>query len=340
MPQDPQQPGRPQPILAAIIGRLPIRGIGQRCCFAYGALLLSGAACLLVPANPAAAQGACTGAPGERMVGRSRSGVPLCVSDGPAQPAGPPVHAVSSHYVAAWHPDASDVWTAASFRSFEAASRAALDACTRAMGSGCTLTPGAANGAIAIGRDGVGTLWAATGASERKAERAVRTLCAKQQAVCEIISTTTSPSWTEQAGRPADPSTVFSPKGYYRRLFASVAWVDTTSVVGDWGSKVWIDSGYPSAKEAETAAVTRCERDSGATCKVVRTVSDVALTIAVDGNNSIRVGSGPRSMKPRKLAEERCEDADTECTVTAIFDAARRGDFIHDPYQALAKTKE
>lgn len=305
---------------------------------------------LLLPARPAMAQAyPCNGpGPGERMVGMTPggngvAGVPLCVRDEAAAPVpqGPPTQWVNSYYVAAWHPDASDVWTAAGYRSADAAGEAALAACAAAMGPGCTLTPGAANGSIAIARDGLGTLWAATGASDGKARKEVEKLCVKeQQAICQVINTTNSPSWIEEIGYPVSQAIVFPPKGNFHRIYASTAWVDSGSADGDWGAKIWVNSGYTSGKDAETAAVTQCERDSGAKCKAVRTISDAYLTIAVDASRSIRVGSSPDYKDARKHAEQRCKDTGTKCTVTATFDATQKGAYVHDAYQALAEMKK
>lgn len=302
----------------------------------------------LAPAKPAMAQYACAGpGPGERMVGMTAGGngiapVPLCVRDDEqaSVPQGPPTQWVNSYYVAAWHPEASDVWTAAGYRSADSAGNAALAACNAAMGSGCTLTPGAANGSIAIGRDGLGTLWAATGASDGKAGKEVEKRCLKEQAICEVINTTNSPAWIEEVGRPVIQAVVFAPKGNFHRIYASTAWVDAEKTDGDWGSTVWINSGYSNGKDAETAAVTQCERDSGAKCKAVRTVSDTFLTIAVDSERSLRVGSSPVYKDAKKAAEQRCKEVGTKCTVTAIFDASQRGSFVHDAYKALEEKKK
>ncbi len=315
-----------------------------------GSLLLILAALFLFRAEPASAQAyPCNGpGPGERMVGMTQGGngiapIPLCVRDapaGPVAPAGPPTQWVNSHFVAAWHPQSSDVWTAAGYRSHESAGAAALAACNEAMGSGCTLTVGAANGAIAIARDAGGELWAATAATDGKAKKEVEKLCAKEQTVCSVINSTTSPSWIEEIGRPVTQAIVFPPKGGYRRIYASSAWVDGEKASGDWGAKVWVDAGHASARDAETAAVGQCERDSGARCKVVRTVADTFLTVAVDSEESVRVGASPTHDDAKKLAEKRCKDAKTKCTVTAIFDAQQKGSFVHDAYQALAGMKK
>lgn len=335
------QPIKEQTFVMSIFSVRPRSGI-----FAF-ALLAAALFAALMPFQPAKAQYPCNGpGPGERMVGMTQggngvAGVPLCVREEAAEPVpqGPPTQWVNSYYVAAWHPEASDVWTAAGYRSADAAGNAALAACTAAMGSGCTLTPGAANGSIAIARDGLGTLWAATGASDGKAKKEVEKVCLKEQAICEVFNTTNSPAWVEEIGNPISQAIVFPPKGNFHRIYGSTAWVDGDTT-GDWGAKVWVNTGYSSGKEAETAAVTQCERDSGAKCKVVRTVSDAVLTIAVDATRAIRVGSSPDYRDARKHAEQRCKDAGTKCTVTASFDAAQKGAFVQDAYQALADKKK
>lgn len=297
--------------------------------------------------SPAAAQYACSGnSPGQRMVGMSPGGngvasVPLCVDDPSSAPqaaySGPPVVWMDSYMAVAWHPDAADGWIASGFGSFDAAGAAALDACRQAMGDGCAVGTGVRDGSLALARDEGGALWGDIGENVRAAKKAALKSCRKGGGThCKVIRTATASPWPEVVGGPpmGNPM-ILPPEGEFHREYGSVAWVDSKTTDGRWGSTVWVSTGRHKAEESAAAAVDACQTTSGRHCVVVRTVVDAALTIATDTADALHIGSSRVYKTARKDAEKRCRKTKTECTVTAVYDVRQFGDWVHDSSAAL-----
>lgn len=304
-------------------------------------------------AQPAAAQYVCSGnEPGQRVVGMSQGGngvapMPLCVDDvstaprnGPPVPKAPPGPRMmwrDSYMTLVWHADASDGWIATGFGSSKSAETAALDACTQAMGEGCTVGTGVRNGSLALARDEDGGLWESVGESVLAARQATLKSCREGgYKHCEIIRFAIATPWLETVDGPSmgDPM-VLAPQGDFRRNYGSVAWIDSKTVDGPWGTTVWVSTGRHKAEDSSGAAVDACEKASGQHCVAARTVSGGAITIATDTTGALHIGSSADYKTAEKDAESRCKEARTECTVTATYEVRQFGNWTHDSNAAL-----
>lgn len=304
-------------------------------------------------AHPAAAQYVCSGnQPGQRVVGMSQGGngvapMPLCVDDpstaphyqAPAYeaPPGPQMVWMDSYMAVVSHADASDGWIATGFGSFKAAEAAALGACTQAMGDGCTVGTEVRNGSVALARDESGGLWGNIGETADSAKRATLKSCREGGGKhCEIFRTAFATPWLEAVGGPSmDHPMVLAPEGDFRRSYGSVAWIDSKTIGGPWGSTVWVSTGRHKAEDSSSAAVAACEKASGEHCVDARTVSGGAITIATDTTGALHIGSSAVYKTAAKDAESRCKEAKAECTVTATYDVQQFGDWTHDSNAAL-----
>lgn len=226
----------------------------------------------------------------------------------------------------ALHPEASDGWIATSFRSLRAAQTAALAACEKAMGPGCVLGAATRNGAIAIARDQDGGLWTATASNERGAERAVIATCAHAGAACVPFN-------THQAMRQLDMSKydtgiVLEPMNGYRMHYAAAAWVEGDSAA--WGRKVWISGDHATRAEAERSAIDACHRDSGLVCTLAHSVPETFITVSVQSDRAIRVGTSSSEQTASREVVARCRAAKVSCTLTGVFPATQGGIVVHD----------
>lgn len=242
---------------------------------------------------------------------------------------------ILGHFAVAWHRNTSDAWISTGFRSGDAAGDAALRACNGVMGQGCTIGLAAANGYVAIARDGQGTMWAGGEYTEARAREAALELCHQTaNAQCSVIRTAKSRGWLEDiGGTEFDNSAVLAPKGDFRRWYGTAAWVDSEKIVGEWDSKVWVSTGHPTPDSSSAAAVGACQKASGLRCVATRTVNDTVLTVAIDAAGSVRVGATPVYKTAKKDAEARCKQTGVECTVSALFDVSQKGDWMLDPFE-------
>lgn len=316
--------------------------------FGIRLLLILGA--MLLSTGNASAQVGCPPGYYPLTQGPTNQSVTTCVPEaqvglgGYGDGAGAPSskHWILSHFAVAWHRNASDAWIATGFRSADAASDAALGACNVSMGQGCTIGLAAANGYVAIARDGQGTMWAGGEYTEAKARKSALELCHQTaNAQCSVIRTAKSRSWLEDiGGTEFDNAAVLAPKGDFRRWYGTAAWVDSEKIVGEWDSKVWVSTGHSTPESSSAAAVGACEKASGLRCVATRTVNDTILTIAVDAAGSVRVGASPVYKTAQKDAEARCKQTGMQCTVSGLFDVSRKGDWMLDPFEDAAGKKE
>lgn len=267
--------------------------------------------------------------PGERMVGMSQGGygappVPLCTQDatpgssGSSAPwqAGPEQREHDNFLAAAWHDESSNAWISAGYRNRGSAERAARNACNRAMGGQCRLATWSRNGGIAIARGDLGDLWAAAGNDEDEAESEVQRACREAGNVCVVFNRV----WASGSGGRSE---VFSPEGDFHRRYGAAAWTDTASTDGQWNSTVWLSGGHSTREQAEREVLAGCQNDSGQVCKVVKSVSDVNITVALDETGAIRVNAAAHYDQAVELAKERCLAGGAACQVKWVWSAVR-----------------
>ncbi len=300
-----------------------------------GLLLFAGG---LAFETSASAQYACAGpGPGRRMVGMHPGGngigaTPLCVDD-PSTAAPPPVAVewVTSYLATAFHENASGGWMAAGQSSQALSERRALEACNEAMGGGCTLGSGGYNGAVVIARDSYGGLWSGYGASRGKAEKSIEAFCQKNDAHCEVIQWASSEAWTRPVGSGQWSSgEVYGPGDNPQRRYVSVAYADVPWK-HPFGTKLWIQGGFPTGEASEAAVKAACERDSHVTCKVHRTIADGVLSVIETKDIDMRISSAPTARYVDRYMKESCKrDKIKGCKAVVQYDARLTQLVVHD----------
>lgn len=292
--------------------------------------------------------------PGERQVGMTGGGngvapVPVCVGDGPAPPPPPQMRWVNNYFAAAWHPGANDAWIAAGFQNKGRADAAALAACNRAMGGGCTLAISNMNGAVVIARGVEGGLYVADHAKKGGAEKNVQQYCREKGDECVVINwVTVTPGQAPVGQSVREDSTVYEPRGNFRRAFGAIAWVGPDQRgTRLWAGDIWYVGGRDSWDKASADALALCQKDVPVPCKTVLVGSDVFVAVVERDGNWITAASGASADLAGRRAMAECKKAKGKCRIAATIDLSRNESLRFDavaqgqPYfSAQAWTKD
>jgi hypothetical protein len=308
-------------------------------------MLAVGVLGLMLGAAPAAAQGTyiCGNGPGpgERQVGMTPGGngvasAPVCVRDGPSQPAPPPVQirAIDNYFAAAWHPESNDAWIVAGYLDKNRAARDALNACNQAMGGGCTLATSNVNGTVVIARGVTGNLYSSDRAKRGEAEKAVKDYCRSQNDECEVINwVSAAPGSAPVGASVSEKIDVFPPRSNPRRSHGAIAWVDSQKLGGKpWTGDVWVVAGRPNADKAKADVLAMCQNDVGSPCIAALVASDVFIAVTERDGVSVTAASGPTPDLANRRSLDECKKVKGKCRVASTFTLSQDAMFRFDPF--------
>jgi Domain of unknown function (DUF4189) len=277
---------------------------------------------------------------------------------GPTPDPGPRIQTMyaNSYVAVAWHNNADDVWAVWNHRSEAKAKEAALNACNQVMGSGCTIAVSTWNTTVAIARRQNGQLWFATESSPKKARKSVMKSCEESQNDCKLLHTFTAEPLIQPANFTPEqqeilitnPAFDFSkkylpsnvkrltetyspgPKADTSRGFFAIAWLGGQQEVPL--SNLVMASGFPTVKEAEKAALDRCQAQSKQTCLSLTDVDDQKnpmFGIYLNSRNIMQIYNNSTSEAIEKVAADECNKSGLTCQKVGIFDVRRSDVSIH-----------
>ncbi len=267
-----------------------------------------------------------------------------------------PTMYANSYVAVAWHNNADDVWAIWNHRSEAKAKESALNACNQVMGSGCTIAVSSGNSTVAIARRQNGQIWYATESSPKKARKLVMKSCEEAKSDCKLLHTFTAEPLVQPANftpeqqaflenNPAFdfsknyfPSSVkrltapFSPepKADTSRGFFAIAWLGGKQAIPF--SNLVVASGFPTIKDAETAALERCQAQSKQTCISANDVDDQKnpmFGIYLNNRNHVQLYNHTTAEAIEKVAVAECSKLGLTCQKVGIFDVRRSGVSIH-----------
>lgn len=265
----------------------------------------------------------------------------------PAPPPEPGSKKYGTSYIAVvWHPKSNDVWASWNNRTSEKATSKALYACTKAMGNGCKILTHGWNGSVSIARGKDNVIWYGWGNKAKDARENVLKICQEKTEGCEVIHEFTSEplkqpkildesKYTDFLYDPAyDVSQSYPPTqlgqspadwGYF-----AIAWLGGEQAVPL--SNFVIASGFPSAKDAQKAALGLCKAQSRQDCLSLTDVDDQKspmFGVYLDSQKMMLTYSGLTVEAIEKAAANECSKAGSTCEKVGIFDVRRADVSIH-----------
>jgi Domain of unknown function (DUF4189) len=295
--------------------------------------------------------------------GPNNSGIACVWVEEPQQPQpepdpGPriPIMYANSYIAVAWHNNADDVWAIWNHRSEAKAKESALNACNQVMGSDCTIAVSSWNTSVAIAQRQNGQIWYATESSPKKARKLVMKSCEEANNNCKLLHTFTAEPLAQPANfTPAqqeflvtNPAFDFSKKYFpsnVKRLtepfspgpqadtsrgFFAIAWLGGKQEIPF--SNLVVASGFPTIKNAEKAALERCQAQSKQSCISSNDVDDQKspmFGIYLNNRNLVQLYNHTTAEAIEKAAAAECSKLGLTCQKVGIFDVRRSEVSIH-----------
>lgn len=253
----------------------------------------------------------------------------------PAPPPRRPTVATDRFFAVAWHPDASEAWTAHQYLRAADARRDSLAACTRAMGAGCTIATSGSNGTVTIFQSVDGSLsWTVSSVADDVRRQISRqpsvveekiAACEAQGNRCVITETFHSVETQTNVGeQPADRKRVDGPRfeRTLRYLHGAIAW--TGEGRHPESNRIWVSTGQQTRAAAESAAMALCQQSmttAPTMCRLAITNANGVMIVWTDSQRKIQFARD--IMPPFEFAHYdnicKAKRRPTRCTLKYLF---------------------
>jgi hypothetical protein len=244
-----------------------------------------------------------------------------------------------AYFSVAVHPDAVKVWASALRLTAQDAEKSAMAYCTKTMGNGCKIATTGANGGVTIFKFADGTLRSSTPDWGWNYDAVIKQCQAKGNP-CAVADVINSPQIVTEVGAP------IASDGYYvipennadlYNRFGAIAWVGNKA---GSGKKIWTSGGHKSRAEAESAAISLCQKaQPGASqaCKTAIAVGNGIMIVRMDKQKNILFESGfalKNDDTTLKLTTDHfsqmCKAQKPKCSVKYVIDARNPGDMVRE----------
>ena len=235
-----------------------------------------------------------------------------------------------NYHAVAYHPDASDIWIMGGATRRDAAERDARLLCginmllkggaNEASAEACTVAFSGLNNVSSFARGMDGDFYYASGSTLDQSDAAMLDKCRTHKDICVVFR-----QWVAHptlAYAPTQES--HQPEGYFRKIYASAAWMRGQAAQSRSANAVHVVGAQPSKAAAERAALEACQQQSGQPCATARTVADTFLVLMKRSDHQVSITSSPTVEMAPGVAQAVCGEGVT-CTVTAVVSASTEG---------------
>ncbi len=189
-----------------------------------------------------------------------------------------------------------------------------LDKCKQESGNECKVIIASPNGVIYRYFDtSEGVVWSDAG-SRQAAEAAMKSRCRRNNSKCKILDV-------------YDPKTsrleAIATMQKMNRGYFGVAWPGTAK--SSWRNIV-VSTGNATSRDAQTAAIARCETESRAKCVSLGDVDDLGsrfLGLYLDSQDQLRWYENFTSDQVESSAKDDCSAASVSCQQIGLFDVRK-----------------
>jgi hypothetical protein len=216
-------------------------------------------------------------------------------------------------------PSRNSIWLGSGQQITETAKQRLLDKCKQESGNECKIGLASPNGVIFRYFDSsLGVVWS-TQASRKAAETAIELRCILSRSKCKVLDVYDA----ETSRLEVIGTTKKIKRGYF-----AVAWPGTAK--SSWRNIV-VSTGNATSRDAQVAAIARCETESRAKCVSLGDMDDLGgrfFGLYLDSQDQLRWYDSFTEGQIETYAQDDCSAADVSCQKIGMFDARKSSTIV------------